>query len=134
MLSFSKNRISSFSSIDITQKNWRSRYTGKGKEQDRRSIKISSRLYVDCLDVVTSLPSTWAVPGDRSATLVDLSGHEIPSKRNGKEYTIDGFIRAEVRIRNILHPLLAWDFRKKQVVNSNRSAQMESHYKLERSF
>jgi hypothetical protein len=79
----------------------RSRNTGKGKEQDRYHgsvVKITSRLSVDQLDVVTSLPSTWAVPRDKSATLVDLSGHEIPSKRNGEEYTIDGFIRAEVCI------------------------------------
>jgi hypothetical protein len=64
------------------------------------AVKITSRLSVDRLDVVTSLPSTWAVPRDRSATLVDLSGREIPSKRNGEDYTIDGFIRAEVLIPN----------------------------------
>jgi hypothetical protein len=71
----------------------------KGKEKNRHSVvKITSRLSVDRLDVITSLPSTWAVPRDRSATLVDLSGCEIPSRRSGEEYTIDGFIRAEVCI------------------------------------
>jgi hypothetical protein len=74
-------------------------------EQDRHRghgsvVKITSKLSVDRLDVETSLPSTWAVPRDRSATLVNLTGHEIPSKRNGEEYTIDGFIRAEVRIHS----------------------------------
>jgi hypothetical protein len=96
-----------------------SRNTGKaawGKERDIGSkskkghsggaIKVTSRLSVERLEILTSLPSTWAVPRDRSATLVDLSGREIPSKRNGEEYTIDGFIRAEVRIQNVLHLLL----------------------------
>jgi hypothetical protein len=73
--------------------------TGTGRSDG--TIKITARLSVERLDIVTSLPSTWAVPRDKSATLVDLSGHEIPSKRNGEEYTIDGFIRAEVRIQNI---------------------------------
>ena len=64
----------------------RSKNTGKGKEQDRHYgtyssvVKITSKLSVDRLDVVTSLPSTWAVPRDRSATLVDLTGLEIPNK------------------------------------------------------
>ena len=58
------------------KKNQRSRNTGKGKEQVRYHgsvVKITSRLSVDGLEVVISLPSTWAVPRDRSATLVDLS-------------------------------------------------------------
>ena len=85
-----------------------SRKTGKGKGRKERdmaksrsdgTVKITSRLSVERLDVITLLPSTWAVPRDRSATLVDLSGHEIPSRRNGEEYTIDGFIRAEVCIQ-----------------------------------
>ena len=44
------------------------------------AVKITSRLSVDDLEIVTSLSSTWAVPRDRSATLVDLSGQEILSK------------------------------------------------------
>jgi hypothetical protein len=90
------------SAASISLKNiQRSINTGKGKEQDRYHssvVKITSRLSVDHLDVVTSLPSTWAVPRDKSAALVDLSGHEILSKQNGEEYNIDGFIRAEVCI------------------------------------
>ena len=67
----------------LLKKIQRSKNTGKGKEQDRHYssvIKITSKLSVDCLDVVTSLPSTWAVPRDRSATLVDLTGLEIQNK------------------------------------------------------
>ena len=79
----------------IVKKNQNSRKKGKGKGG---AVKITSKLSVDSLDIVASLPSTWAVPRDRSATLVDLSGCEFPRKRNGEEYTIDGFIRAEVRI------------------------------------
>ena len=88
-------------SISFKKNQRSSRNTGNGKDHDRchgSVVKITSRLSVDHLDVVTSLPSTWAVPRDRSATLVDLSEYRIPSKRNGEEYTIDGFIRAEVCI------------------------------------
>jgi hypothetical protein len=80
------------------KKNQKPKKTGKGKGLGG-AVKITSRLSVDSLDVVESLPSTWAVPRDRSATLVDLSGYNIPSKRNGEKYTIDGFIRAEVHIQ-----------------------------------
>ena len=102
--------MDSAASTRISFKKIQSRNTGKGKEQNRPSIvKITSRLSVDRLDVITSLPSTWAVPRDRSATLVDLCGHEILSKKNGDGYTIDGFIRAEVRIQNALHWHLGLD-------------------------
>ena len=68
-------------------------------------FKLTSKLIVDAISTITSLPSTWTVPRDNSATIVDLSALErLPQKPNGDEYTIDAFIRAEVHLISSLHP------------------------------
>jgi hypothetical protein len=67
------------------------RHGGSGR------IKLTSKLTVDSISTTTTLPSTWTVPRDNSATLIDLSALDsLPRKTNGDEYTIDGLIRAEV--------------------------------------
>jgi hypothetical protein len=63
-------------------------------------IKLTSKLTVDSISTTTSLPSTWTVPRDNSATLVDLSALDsLPRKRNGDGYSIDALIRAEVCLK-----------------------------------
>ena len=70
---------------------------GKAKSSESGPMKLTSKLTVDTITTITSLPSTWAVPRDNSATMVDLSALDrLPRKTNGDEYTIDAFIRAEV--------------------------------------
>jgi len=60
-------------------------------------IKLTSKLTVDSMSTITSLPSTWTVPRDNSATLVDLSAWDsFPQRPNGDRYSIDALIRAEV--------------------------------------
>jgi len=78
--------------------------TAKGKAQvldvspeGSGPIKITSKLTVDSMSTITSLPSMWTVPWDNSATLVDLSAwHSFPQRPNGDRYLIDALIRAEV--------------------------------------
>lgn len=68
-------------------------------------IKLTSKLIVDSLSTITSLPSTWTVPRDNSATLLDLSAMDnLPDKPNGGRYTIDALIRAEVCLSSGPHP------------------------------
>ena len=64
-------------------------------------MKLMSKPTVDTISTITSLPSTWAVPRDNSATMVDLSALDrLPQKTNGDEYTIDTFIQAEVYLNS----------------------------------
>jgi hypothetical protein len=64
-------------------------------------IKLTSKLSVNSISTTTSLPSTWTVPRDNSATLVDLSAlYSLPQKPNGDEYSIDALIRAEVPVHS----------------------------------
>ncbi|EDR02648.1 uncharacterized protein LACBIDRAFT_332144 [Laccaria bicolor S238N-H82] len=59
-------------------------------------VKLTSKLTVNSISTITSLPSTWTVPRNNSATLVDLSALDsLPRKPNGDEYSIDALIRAE---------------------------------------
>jgi hypothetical protein len=67
-------------------------------------IKLTTKLTVDYMLTITSLPSTWTVPQDNSATLLDLSAWEsLPRKSNGDEYSIDALIRAEVCVNSSPH-------------------------------
>lgn len=98
------------SSAGVTKVN---RKTSKGKARiftdtlpkPSGLIKLTSKLTVNSISTITSLPSTWTVPRDNSATLVDLSALDsLPRKQNGDEYSIDALIRAEVRPKSTLHP------------------------------
>lgn len=67
-------------------------------------IKLTSKLTVDSISTITSLPSTWTVPRDNSVTLVDLSAWDsFPRRRNGDKYSIDALIRAEVCLNSGIH-------------------------------
>ena len=68
-------------------------------------IKLTTKLTVDYMLTITSLPSTWTVPRDNSATLLDLSAWKsLPRKSNGDEYSINALIRAEVCLNTGPHP------------------------------
>lgn len=105
-----------FSSTSLNEKTTDKKKTkSKGKERAINPFKLTSRVFVDHLLTVTSLPSTWAVPHDNSATLVDLSAIDtFPRRQNGQEYSIDGYVRAEVRIWHSLVinkcPHSSWGF------------------------
>ena len=67
-------------------------------------IKLMSKLTVDSISTITSLPLTWTVPRDNSVTLVDLSAWDsFPRRRNGDKYSIDALIRAEVCLNSGIH-------------------------------
>jgi hypothetical protein len=91
---------SSITSLKVNRKFSKGKATAAAHHGGR--IKLTSKLTVDSISTTTTLPSTWTVPRDNSATLVDLSALDsLPRKTNGDEYTIDSLIRAEVCGRTI---------------------------------
>ena len=67
------------------------------KAKSSGQIKITTKLFVDRLEVRNTVPHTWTVPRDNAATLLDLSDMEaIPTRRNGGNMSIDAYIRQEV--------------------------------------
>ena len=55
------------------------------------------------MSTITSLPLTWAVPHNNSATLVDLSAWDsFPWRPNGEKYSIDALIWVEVHLNSYL--------------------------------
>ncbi|KAJ7605810.1 hypothetical protein FB45DRAFT_1140840 [Roridomyces roridus] len=73
-----------------------SRKKSKKAKSDRPPVAITHELYVDRLERVMSVGSTWTVPRDRTAyKLVDLSATPDVLKEGNKTRTIDAYIKAE---------------------------------------
>ncbi|KAJ7627442.1 hypothetical protein FB45DRAFT_868661 [Roridomyces roridus] len=72
-----------------------SRKKSKKAKSDRPPVAITRELYVDRLERVTSVGSTWTVPRDCTAYLVDLSATPDVLKEGNKTRTIDAYIKAE---------------------------------------
>ncbi|KAF8219461.1 hypothetical protein L208DRAFT_1383005 [Tricholoma matsutake] len=68
----------------------------KGKARAKESIVITAKLKVDKIELIMSVPSTWTVPRESVAYLVDVTdmGDE-PTKCSGETLSLDAYIRAE---------------------------------------
>jgi hypothetical protein len=63
------------------------------------SVRLTKKVHVNSLTTINTVPTTWAVPRQNEATLLDLSHvKEFPCRTSGETYTIDGWIRAEVHL------------------------------------
>ncbi|KAH6887796.1 hypothetical protein BKA70DRAFT_70388 [Coprinopsis sp. MPI-PUGE-AT-0042] len=65
--------------------------------QDGTPQKITSKLVVDEVEVVTTLPETWTVPRTKRAYLVNLDDLEMPKARKGEPegMTMARYIRSQ---------------------------------------
>ncbi|KAF8234133.1 hypothetical protein L208DRAFT_1377033 [Tricholoma matsutake] len=68
----------------------------KGKARAKESIAITAKLKVDKIELIMSILSTWTVPCESVAYLVDVTdmGDE-PTKPSGETLSLDAYIHAE---------------------------------------
>lgn len=70
---------------------------GKSKLVTPGSIKITTKLKVDEIEVLTAIPPTWTIPRNKMVYLLDLNNAETqPVRSTGSVIPVDSQIRAEV--------------------------------------
>jgi len=78
-----------------------------GRLSQTGSVRLTKKVHVNSLTTINTVPTTWAVPRQDEATLLDLSHFkEFPCRASGETYTIDGWIRAEVHLVTELFQVL----------------------------
>lgn len=61
-------------------------------------FRLTKKLAVERLEPVQTIPSTWPVPRDNAAYLVDFAKVSLPKTNKGAQMTMDAFIRHEVHL------------------------------------
>jgi hypothetical protein len=83
-----------------------SRMKDKGKGRAMDGVTITNKLKVDKIECLTAVPSTWTVPREKTAYLVDLMEmDEAPTKSSGNILSLNAYICAEVCCLNGLPTL-----------------------------